>query len=368
MSARNQMPSSKWKSNFREVQECLRWHSVRPLQWISGPNATLCTSCLQLQPLAPESSLSYSHLSHSVSSHLDSSPESSEAGADILLSRSGEMFKKLEVFWHIVSFLFYKESTSASPQSGSRSWRGSRTLWSRQPVDAPKPWRWTPCGYRLPPLPWTPRSRRAASLWARHPRGVCRCGAAGSRAPSSDTQPRMITCPAAQARGPACRWPGHAHITARPPLRTKHHVKWTLRLAARRGARALLRSLVKQWVSLFWWWRWLLLLLFHFFLLLHSQLPQSKTTTAQRFRPLDSTSDPHLHNNGHSQVPMLRPQYRGVPPLAKVRAPHSNQQTGGFLKNVTADGERGSGLPLYFLLSFIFISRLKCRLLHRAHE
>lgn len=45
---------------------------------------------LQLQPLLAESSLTYSHLSHSVSSHLDSSPESSEAGADVLLSRTGE--------------------------------------------------------------------------------------------------------------------------------------------------------------------------------------------------------------------------------------------------------------------------------------
>uniref|UniRef100_A0A8C4ISK3 Kinesin-like protein n=1 Tax=Dicentrarchus labrax TaxID=13489 RepID=A0A8C4ISK3_DICLA len=58
------------------------------------------------------------------------------------------------------------------------------------------------------------------------------------------------------------------------------------------------------------------------------QLPQTKTTTAQRFRPLDSTSDPHLHNNNQPQAPMLRPQYRGVLPLAKVRAPHNSQQTG----------------------------------------
>nr|CBN81634.1 Kinesin-like protein KIF19 [Dicentrarchus labrax] len=57
-------------------------------------------------------------------------------------------------------------------------------------------------------------------------------------------------------------------------------------------------------------------------------LPQTKTTTAQRFRPLDSTSDPHLHNNNQPQAPMLRPQYRGVLPLAKVRAPHNSQQTG----------------------------------------
>lgn len=52
---------------------------------------------LQLQPLAPESTLSCSHLSHSVSSHLDSSPESSEAGADILLSRTGKTFKSVHV-------------------------------------------------------------------------------------------------------------------------------------------------------------------------------------------------------------------------------------------------------------------------------
>lgn len=59
-------------------------------QWMSDYNVPRCVSCLQLQPLAPESSLSYSHLSHSISSHLDSSPESSEAGADIVLSRHGK--------------------------------------------------------------------------------------------------------------------------------------------------------------------------------------------------------------------------------------------------------------------------------------
>uniref|UniRef100_A0A669AZL8 Kinesin-like protein n=1 Tax=Oreochromis niloticus TaxID=8128 RepID=A0A669AZL8_ORENI len=53
-----------------------------------------------------------------------------------------------------------------------------------------------------------------------------------------------------------------------------------------------------------------------------------EVTGQARFRPLDSTSDPHLHVNGQPQAPMLRPQYRGVPPLAKVRPPHSSQQTG----------------------------------------
>uniref|UniRef100_A0AAX7VUG6 Kinesin-like protein n=1 Tax=Astatotilapia calliptera TaxID=8154 RepID=A0AAX7VUG6_ASTCA len=53
-----------------------------------------------------------------------------------------------------------------------------------------------------------------------------------------------------------------------------------------------------------------------------------EVTGQARFRPLDSTSDPHLHINVQPQAPMLRPQYRGVPPLAKVRPPHSSQQTG----------------------------------------
>uniref|UniRef100_A0A3Q3GUI3 Kinesin-like protein n=1 Tax=Labrus bergylta TaxID=56723 RepID=A0A3Q3GUI3_9LABR len=53
-----------------------------------------------------------------------------------------------------------------------------------------------------------------------------------------------------------------------------------------------------------------------------------EVTGQARFRPLDSTSDPHLHNNTLPQAPMLRPQYRGVPPLAKVRAPHFSQHSG----------------------------------------
>uniref|UniRef100_A0A8C8CCM1 Kinesin-like protein n=1 Tax=Oncorhynchus tshawytscha TaxID=74940 RepID=A0A8C8CCM1_ONCTS len=57
-------------------------------------------------------------------------------------------------------------------------------------------------------------------------------------------------------------------------------------------------------------------------------LSQSKTMAAQRVRPLDSTSDPHLHINGQPQAPLQRPQHRGVPPLTKVRLPHNNHQTG----------------------------------------
>lgn len=55
------------------------------------------------------------------------------------------------------------------------------------------------------------------------------------------------------------------------------------------------------------------------------QLPHTKTAAAQRFRPLDSTSDPHLHNA--PQAVVLRPQHR-VHPLAKVRSPHCSHLTG----------------------------------------
>ena len=49
-----------------------------------------CTFSLQLLPSALEGALSYSLLSHSVSSHLDSSPESSENGTEAPLTPKGE--------------------------------------------------------------------------------------------------------------------------------------------------------------------------------------------------------------------------------------------------------------------------------------
>uniref|UniRef100_A0A4W4GAA6 Kinesin-like protein n=1 Tax=Electrophorus electricus TaxID=8005 RepID=A0A4W4GAA6_ELEEL len=56
--------------------------------------------------------------------------------------------------------------------------------------------------------------------------------------------------------------------------------------------------------------------------------PQS---TSQRFRPLDSTSDPHLHINGQPPAPLLRPQYRVAAHLSKVRPSPINHQTGTLL-------------------------------------
>uniref|UniRef100_A0A672NN19 Kinesin-like protein n=1 Tax=Sinocyclocheilus grahami TaxID=75366 RepID=A0A672NN19_SINGR len=56
-------------------------------------------------------------------------------------------------------------------------------------------------------------------------------------------------------------------------------------------------------------------------------LSQAKNTS-QRFRPLDSTSDPHLHINGHPPAPLLRPQHRAQPQLTKIRPSHNIHPTG----------------------------------------
>uniref|UniRef100_A0A8B9JW44 Kinesin-like protein n=1 Tax=Astyanax mexicanus TaxID=7994 RepID=A0A8B9JW44_ASTMX len=56
-------------------------------------------------------------------------------------------------------------------------------------------------------------------------------------------------------------------------------------------------------------------------------LTQGKNTS-QRFRPLDSTSDPHLHINGQPPAPLLRPQHRVPAQLGKTRPSHINHQTG----------------------------------------
>uniref|UniRef100_A0AAR2LXW0 Kinesin-like protein n=1 Tax=Pygocentrus nattereri TaxID=42514 RepID=A0AAR2LXW0_PYGNA len=53
-----------------------------------------------------------------------------------------------------------------------------------------------------------------------------------------------------------------------------------------------------------------------------------RKSTSQRFRPLDSTSDPHLHINGQPPAPLLRPQHRAPAQLGKARPSHLNHQTG----------------------------------------
>ncbi|XP_038591524.1 kinesin-like protein KIF19 [Micropterus salmoides] len=237
----------------------------------------------ELQPLAPESSLSYSHLSHSVSSHLDSSPESSEAGADIPLLQT-ERQQILKGVQNIVVKAARRRSKALE-------------------VDA----------LRLPPTPspLDPQKQKSSlSLTEAPSRGLpMRPG----RQPSPELRHATSDDNLSSSTGEG---PG-LHVTwTRPRNRqvaSKNQMPRELDFEARRKKRRS-RS----------------------FEVTGQALPQTKTTTAQRFRPLDSTSDPHLHNNSQPQGPMLRPQYRGVPPLAKVRAPHSSQQTGSNAESSAA--------------------------------
>lgn len=229
----------------------------------------------ELQPLVPESSLSYSHLSHSVSSHLDSSPESSEAGADIPLSRN-ERQQILKGVQNIVVKAARRRSKALE-------------------VDV----------LRLPPAPspLDPKKQKSnLSLSEAPPRGLpMRRGRQPSPELRHATSDDNLSSSTGEGPGLQVTWtrPRNRQVT------TKNQTPREVDFEARRKKRRS-RS----------------------FEVTGQALPQTKTTTAQRFRPLDSTSDPHLHINGQPQAPMLRPQYRGVPPLAKVRPPYNNQQTG----------------------------------------
>lgn len=234
----------------------------------------------ELQPLVPESSLSYSHLSHSVSSHLDSSPESSEAGADVPLSHN-ERQQILRGVQNIVV---------------KAACRRSKAL----EVDA----------LRLPPppSPLDPKKQKSSlSLSEAPPRSLpMRCGRQQSPELRHATSDDNLSSSTGEGPGIQATWtrPRNRQVT------TKNQTPREVDFEARRKKRRS-RS----------------------FEVTGQALPQTKTATAQRFRPLDSTSDPHLHING--QPPLLRPQYRGVPPLAKVRAPHSIQQSGSIAESST---------------------------------
>uniref|UniRef100_UPI0037E94933 kinesin-like protein KIF19 n=1 Tax=Semicossyphus pulcher TaxID=241346 RepID=UPI0037E94933 len=230
----------------------------------------------ELQPLVPEGSLSYSHLSHSVSSHLDSSPESSEAGADIPLSRR-ERQQILKGVQNIVVKAARRRSKALE-------------------VDALR--------LHLPPSPLDPKKQKSSlSLSEAPPAGLpMRRGRQPSPELRHATSDDNLSSSTGEGSSLQVTWtrPRNRQVTNKN--QTPREVDFEARRKKRRS-----RS----------------------FEVTGQALPQTKTTTAQRFRPLDSTSDPHLHNNTLPQAPpMLRPQYRGVPPLAKVRAPHNSQQTG----------------------------------------
>ncbi|XP_054860432.1 kinesin-like protein KIF19 [Amphiprion ocellaris] len=246
----------------------------------------------ELQPLVPESSLSFSHLSHSVSSHLDSSPESSEAGADIPLSRN-ERQQILKGVQNIVVKAARRRSKALE-------------------VDV----------LRLPlaPSPLDPKKQKSSlSLSEAPPRGLSK---RRGRQPSPELRHATSDDNLSSSTGDG---PG-LHVTWTRPRNRQVAKNQTPREVDFEGRRKKRRS--------------------RSFEVTGQALPQTKTTTAQRFRPLDSTSDPHLHINGQPQGlqgplglqgPTLRPQYRGVPPLAKVRPPPSSQQTGSNPESSTAN-------------------------------
>ncbi|CAL8283351.1 unnamed protein product [Merluccius merluccius] len=269
----------------------------------------------ELQPLVREGCQSYAHLSHSVSSHLDSSPESSEAGADVPLS-----LKERQQILKGVRSIAVKAAH-----------RRTQALEVDGPIQA----------LRLPlatPSPLEPKKQKSSlsllSTEAVPPaRGLpVRRG----RQPSPELRHATSDDNLSSSTGegpplPQGNWTRQRHRTPATKNPTPRELDFEARRRKRRS-----RS----------------------FEVTGQALPQPKTTAAQRFRPLDSTSDPHLHINGQPQPPMLRPQPRGVPPLTKVRAPHSLQQTGTIAECSTAtltNLKRGTQLrqpqPLLYITS-----------------
>ncbi|XP_030257110.1 kinesin-like protein KIF19 isoform X1 [Sparus aurata] len=266
----------------------------------------------ELQPLLPESSLSYSHLSHSVSSQLDSSPESSEAGADIPLSRTGLYLLRTSRYERIQRMSKVKtENISHVSTERQQILRGVQNIVVKAARRRSKALEVDALRLPPPPSPLDPTKQKSSlSLSEAPPRGLPQ---RRGRQPSPElrhaTSDDNLSSSTGEGPGLQVTWtrPRYRQVT------TKNQTPRDVDFEARRKKRRS-RS----------------------FEVTGQALPQTKTTTAQRFRPLDSTSDPHLHNNTLPQAPMLRPQYRGVPPLAKVRAPHSLQQTGSNAESSTA--------------------------------
>ncbi|KAK5851106.1 hypothetical protein PBY51_001925 [Eleginops maclovinus] len=257
----------------------------------------------ELQPLAPESCLSYSHLSHSISSHLDSSPESSEAGAEVALTRT-ERQQILKGVQNIVVKAARRRSKALEADA------------LRLPP---------------PPSPLDPKKQKSSlSLSEPPPRGLTlRRG----RQPSPELRHATSDDNLSSSTGEG---PGLQVTWTRPRNRQVPIKNQTPREADFEARRKKRRS--------------------RSFEVTGQALPQTKTTTAQRFRPLDSTSDPHLHNSGPPQAPMLRPQFRGVPPLAKIRAHHNIQQTGsntepctGHMNNLKRGSQLRQPQPLLYI-------------------
>nr|XP_057922601.1 kinesin-like protein KIF19 isoform X2 [Doryrhamphus excisus] len=237
------------------------------------------------EPLGPVSSLSFTQLSHSVSSHLDSSPECSEAGPDAPLSQNERQ--------QILKGVHNISVKAARRRSKVREAEALRLPPASSPMEPPK----QKSGLFSSELPV--RRGRQPSPELRH-----------------TTSDDNLSSSTGEGLGLQVTWTRPHKATSKN--QTPREADFEARRKKRRS-----RS----------------------FEVTGQALPQSKATTAARFRPLDSTSDPHLHINGQPQVPLLRPHLRGVPPLAKVRAPVGNQQAGPTSEAFTAQTNNLKRVP-----------------------
>ncbi|TNN03240.1 hypothetical protein fugu_000269 [Takifugu bimaculatus] len=248
----------------------------------------------ELQPLLPDASVTCAHLSHSVSSHLDSSPESSEAGADVLLSRT----ERRQISKGVQNIVV------------KAARRRSKALEVEALRLAP------------PPSPLDPKKQKSTLSLTEAPRRGLPVQRPELRHATSDDNLSSSTGEGPNLQATWTR-PHQRQVTTKN--QTPRENDFETRRKKRRS-----RS----------------------FEVTGQALPQSKTAAAQRFRPLDSTSDPHLHIN--RQAPVHRHQYRAVPPIPKVRAPLVSQPTGFHADSSTAHlNKRGSHLrqpqPLLYI-------------------
>lgn len=227
----------------------------------------------ELLPNALEGVLSYSLLSHSVSSHLDSSPESSENGTEAPLTPK-ERQQTLGV--HSIAVKAARRRSKALE------------------IDA----------LRLPPPP-SPldpiKHKSSLSLSEGPPKGlVLRRGRQPSPELRHATSDDNLSSSTGEGPAPSSTW-------TRPRNRqamSKNTVPREQDFEARRRKRRSQSFEVNG-----------------------QALTQGKNTS-QRFRALDSTSDPHLHINGQPPAPLLRAQHRVPAQLGKTRPSHLSHQTG----------------------------------------
>ncbi|XP_056626635.1 kinesin-like protein KIF19 [Triplophysa dalaica] len=240
----------------------------------------------ELLPSVLDDALRYSHLSHSMSSHLDSSPDSSENSTDAPLT----------------------------PKERQQILRGVQNIAVKAARRRSKVLELDALRLHPPPSPLDPKKHMSnLSLSDAPPKGpMLRRGRQPSPELRHATSDDNLSSSTGDGPAPNGTWtrPGN-----RPAVKNGAQREQDFE-----GRRRKRRS--------------------RSFEVTGQALSQAKNTS-QRFRPLDSTSDPHMHINGHPPAPLLRPQNRAQPQLTKAR--QNIHQTGS-----TAD-VTSSNLPSHLI-------------------